>query len=245
VIEAKPRSIPWSRVTVQTVGHTRIVQPRAAFYPMARAALYPMVKRWLDAVMSVCLLVLLAPVLTLIVLAVRLDSPGPAIFRQKRVGRLGREFTLFKFRSMHNHADEDVHRKFVKGYINGFGCKAGGHVVFKPSADSRVTRVGIWLRRTSLDELPQLMNVLRGEMSLVGPRPSIGYEVAEYSDWHLQRLAVTPGMTGLAQISGRSGLTFEKIVRLDLQYIERRSLAVDLGILLRTIPVVLRAKCAA
>jgi len=245
VIEAKPRSIPWSRVTVQTVGHTRIVQPRAALYPMARAALYPVVKRWLDVVMSACLLIVLAPALTLIALAVKLNSPGPAIFRQKRVGKLGREFILFKFRSMQDHADEDVHRKFARGYINGFGCKSGGHVVFKPAADARVTRVGRWLRRTSLDELPQLINVLRGEMSLVGPRPAVGYEVAEYSDWHLQRLAVTPGMTGLAQISGRSGLTFEKIVRLDLQYIERRSMAVDLGIVLRTIPVVLRAKCSA
>jgi lipopolysaccharide/colanic/teichoic acid biosynthesis glycosyltransferase len=236
VIEAKTNGIPWSRIAVEAVCRSKVGQPRTL--------LYPVVKRWFDVALSALLLVLLAPLLLLIAAAVRLDSPGPAIFRQKRVGRLGFEFTLFKFRSMYNNADEDVHRKFAKNYVRGTARQTNKTTVFKPAADTRITRVGRWLRRTSLDELPQLFNVLLGDMSLVGPRPSVGYEVAEYSKWHLGRLAVPPGLTGLAQISGRSGLTFERIVRLDLEYIEHSSLALDLGILLRTIPVVCKAKCA-
>jgi lipopolysaccharide/colanic/teichoic acid biosynthesis glycosyltransferase len=211
-------------------------------------ALYLLAKRVIDIVCSIVLLVLLSPVLMVMALAIRLDSRGPAVFRQTRVGKFGREFTMVKFRSMFAEADEGVHRQFAREYINGRNhtspSSGVGQPVYKPNGDKRITRVGKWLRRTSLDELPQLLNVLRGEMSLVGPRPAVPYEVAEYSNWHLQRLAVQPGLTGLAQISGRSGLTFEKIVRLDLQYIRRRSLALDLRILLGTIPVVLKAKCA-
>jgi lipopolysaccharide/colanic/teichoic acid biosynthesis glycosyltransferase len=228
----------WSRVRVETICKSRFAEPRTSVYPLARKAI--------DVLCSALLLALLSPLLILIALAIRLDSPGPAIFRQTRVGRWGKEFTMVKFRSMFVNSDEEVHRRFAAEYINGGGCQAGsGQVVFKPNGDRRVTRVGKWLRRTSLDELPQLINVLRGEMSLVGPRPAVPYEVDQYAAWHLQRLAVPPGLTGLAQISGRSGLTFEKIVRLDLQYIERRSTALDLLILLRTIPVVLKAKCVA
>ena len=241
MIEAKTKSIPWSRVTVETSCETRLAEPRASLYPLA--------KRCIDTVFAVALLVLLAPFLALVALAIRLDSPGPAIFRQKRVGRWGREFTLFKFRSMYADADEEVHRQFAAQYINGHKAggeqSANGRLVFKPNGDKRITRVGRWLRRTSLDELPQLLNVLRGEMSLIGPRPAVSYEVEQYSHWHMQRLAVLPGLTGLAQISGRSGLTFEKIVRLDLEYIEKRSLALDLVILAKTIPVVVKAKCVA
>jgi lipopolysaccharide/colanic/teichoic acid biosynthesis glycosyltransferase len=238
VIEARAKPMSWSRVTVETICKSRYAEPSTS--------LYPLVKRALDTVCSATLLVLLSPLLALFALAICLDSSGPAIFRQTRVGRWGKEFTMFKFRSMYVDSDEDVHRKFAVEYINGNGCQSGsGPVVFKPNGDRRVTRVGKWLRRTSLDELPQLINVLRGEMSLVGPRPAVPYEVDQYATWHLQRLAVPPGLTGLAQISGRSGLTFEKIVRLDLQYIERRSTGLDLLILLRTVPVVLKAKCVA
>lgn len=240
MIEAKSKPLPWSSVTVETVSTPRIAEPRAALYPIA--------KRLLDVVCAAVLLVVLAPFLALMALAIRLDSSGPAIFRQKRVGKWGEEFTMYKFRSMFANADQGVHRKFATDYINGNGVhKAGAksaQVVYKPNGDKRVTRVGKWLRRTSLDELPQLINVLKGEMSLIGPRPAVRYEVEQYSKWHLQRLAVLPGLTGLAQISGRSGLTFEKIVRLDLLYIENRSLVFDLAILLKTIPVVLKAKCA-
>ena len=243
MIEAKTDEVSWSKITVETVYRTRPAEPRASLYPTA--------KRYMDVICAVALLVLLAPLMALIALAIRLDSPGPAIFRQKRVGKWGKQFTMFKFRSMHADADEATHRKFASDYINGNGHKktanssTGDDEVYKPNGDKRVTRVGKWLRRTSLDELPQLLNVLKGEMSLVGPRPAVPYEVEEYSRWHLRRLAVVPGMTGLAQISGRSGLTFEKIVRLDLVYIRRRSLALDMVILLKTIPVVLRAECAA
>jgi lipopolysaccharide/colanic/teichoic acid biosynthesis glycosyltransferase len=187
----------------------------------------------------------------LIALAIRADSRGSAIFRQKRVGLRGREFVMFKFRSMFTDANEAVHREFAVGYINGNGKNGGAHHqaadvdVYKPGGDTRITRVGKWLRRTSLDELPQLINVLLGEMSLVGPRPAVPYEVEQYSNLHFRRLAVLPGLTGLAQISGRSGLTFERIVRLDVEYIGKRSLALDLTIMLRTIPVVLGAKCVA
>lgn len=241
MIEAKSKPMPWTSVTVETKYRTRIAEPRAALYPIA--------KRFLDIACSAVLLVVLAPFMALMALAIRLDSQGPAIFRQKRVGKWGREFTMYKFRSMFANADQEVHRKFATDYINGNGVHKAkvsnsAHAVYKPNGDKRVTKVGKWLRRTSLDELPQLINVLRGEMSLVGPRPAVRYEVEQYSKWHLQRLAVLPGLTGLAQISGRSGLTFEKIVRLDLLYIENRSLVFDLAILLKTIPVVLKGKCA-
>jgi len=243
VIEAKTNEISWSRITVETVCRTRFAEPRVPFYPTA--------KRWMDIICAAVLLVLLLPLMALIALVIKLDSRGPAIFRQTRVGRWGKEFTMFKFRSMYADADEKVHRQFVSDYINGNGhsktaaSSSGERALYKPNGDKRVTRVGKWLRRTSLDELPQLLNVLKGEMSLVGPRPAVPYEVEEYSKWHLERLAVLPGLTGLAQISGRSGLTFEKIVRLDLLYIRRRSLVLDIAILLKTIPVVLRARCAA
>jgi lipopolysaccharide/colanic/teichoic acid biosynthesis glycosyltransferase len=243
VIEAKTDEISWSKITAETVRRTRFTEPQVSLYPRA--------KRWVDVICSAALLVLLSPVMALIALAIRLDSSGPAIFRQKRVGQWGKQFIMFKFRSMHANADEKVHRQFASDYINGNGHKKNGtssggdEVVYKPNGDKRITRVGRWLRRTSLDELPQLFNVLRGEMSLVGPRPAVPYEVDEYSKWHLHRLTVMPGLTGLAQVSGRSGLTFEKIVRIDLVYVRRRSLALDLAILLRTIPVVLRADSAA
>jgi len=237
VIEAKGRAFPWSRITVQTGYGQRITQPDAV--------LYPMMKRAMDVLCAVVLLLLVSPLMALIAIAVRLDSPGSVLFRQKRVGLGGRDFTMFKFRSMYVNADEQVQRQFARNYIHGQINSVSGQTVFKPAADKRITRVGHWLRRTSLDELPQLLNVLRGDMSLVGPRPAVRYEVEEYSKWHLKRLVVPPGLTGLAQISGRSGLTFDKIVRLDLDYIEQRSLGTDVLILLRTVPVVVKAKCAA
>jgi len=205
--------------------------------------LYAWAKRCFDIVVSLLLLLAFSPLLVVIALLIRLDSPGPAIFRQRRVGKGGQEFTLYKFRSMHHKADEGVHRLFARKYIRGQG-ETDEHGRYKPKSDPRVTRVGHILRLTSLDELPQLVNVLRGEMSLVGPRPAVRYEVDEYERWHSQRLAVLPGLTGLAQISGRSGLSFDKIVRLDLKYVESRSFGLDLKIVLLTVPMVLFAKCA-
>ncbi len=239
MIEAKTDELYWSKVASSSVGRTRSAAQEIAAYLAA--------KRVIDVILSAALLVLLLPLMALIALVIRLDSAGPAIFHQSRVGKWGRQFTMFKFRSMCEDADDELHRQFASEYINGNGKPSTepNGAVFKLNADRRITRVGRWLRRTSLDELPQLLNVLKGDMSLVGPRPALAYEVQEYSGWHLKRLAVLPGMTGLSQISGRSGLTFEKIVRLDLLYIRRRSLTLDLAILLKTIPVVLAAKCAA
>jgi len=241
VIEVKTDQISWSRATMEAVCRSRFGETRIFLYPAA--------KRCLDIICAAVLLACLSPLMAVIALAIWLDSPGPIVFRQTRVGKWGKEFTMLKFRSMFAEADKTTHAAFAKEYINGHATPGSsdekGEPVFKPNGDKRITRVGKWLRRTSLDELPQLLNVLRGEMSLVGPRPAVPYEVSEYCKWHLQRLAVLPGLTGLAQISGRSGLTFEKIVRLDLEYIRHRSLFLDVAILIKTVPVVLRARCAA
>ncbi len=197
-------------------------------------------KRVLDLAGAAVLLVALSPLLLLIGLLVRLDSGGPAIFRQERVGYRGRPFTVFKFRSMRADADEEPHREYVAGLVTGAGEAANGNGAYKLVDDARVTRVGAWLRRTSLDELPQLFNVLRGEMSLVGPRPPLPYEVRLYDDRQMRRLDCRPGLTGLWQVSGRNHLTYRNMVDLDLAYIRDWSHALDLKILLRTVPVVFR-----
>jgi len=206
---------------------------------------YPILKRGLDVVVAAAALIVLMPLFLVIAVAIYLDSPGPVLFRQQRVRgnwrpEMGppeqRLFTFFKFRSMMPNADPRVHQEHVAEYINGNGKKQGA--TYKMRNDRRVTRVGRLLRRTSLDELPQLINVLRGDMSLVGPRPSMPYEVAQYKDGHYDRLTVTPGLTGLWQVSGRSQLTFEEMIRLDREYVRRRSLWLDLWILLKTVPAV-------
>jgi lipopolysaccharide/colanic/teichoic acid biosynthesis glycosyltransferase len=202
---------------------------------------YQSLKRCLDLALSGLLLVALAPVWALCAVAVRLDSPGPILFRQQRAGEGGRIFTMLKFRTMRANADTTSHREYVASLINGQSQPHSNEQgqFYKLVGDPRITPVGHWLRRTSLDELPQLANVLRGEMSLVGPRPPIPYELEHYQPAHLQRLAVKPGITGLWQVSGRSRTTFEEMVKLDLEYISKQSLLLDLGILLKTIPVVL------
>ncbi|HLT18153.1 MAG TPA: sugar transferase [Thermomicrobiales bacterium] len=202
---------------------------------------YRLAKRLFDLTGAALLLVCLSPVFLVCALLVRFSSPGPILFRQQRVGARGREFTFLKFRSMRVDADPALHREYVARFINGAAEQQAGAngSMYKLVHDPRVTPVGRWLRRTSLDELPQLINVLRGEMSLVGPRPPIPYELEHYRPEHLRRLAVKPGITGLWQISGRSHTTFEEMVALDLEYIQRASFMTDLGILLRTVPVVL------
>jgi lipopolysaccharide/colanic/teichoic acid biosynthesis glycosyltransferase len=195
------------------------------------------VKRAFDIVGSSALLFLLSPLLLLIALAVKITSKGPVLFRQRRVGQYGQEFDFLKFRSMFVNNDDTVHREYVQKFIAGNGDIGNGKDkrVFKLTRDPRVTSVGRILRRTSLDELPQFFNVLKGEMSLVGPRPPLPYEVERYQSWHRRRiLEAPPGITGLWQVSGRSRLTFDEMVRLDLQYIDRASFALDLQILLRT-----------
>ncbi len=201
--------------------------------------------RVLDVIGSALLLVALAPLLAAIAIAIRLDSPGPALFRQRRLGRNLQPFTVHKFRTMKNGVTEDQHREFVTGLIVGEHPEQDAPGPrYKMTEDSRVTRCGRILRRSSLDELPQLWNVLRGEMSLVGPRPPIPYEVEQYPPHWFARFAVKPGVTGLWQVNGRSDVTLEEMVRLDVEYIRRRSLWLNLQIIMRTVPAVLSAKGA-
>lgn len=201
--------------------------------------------RILDVLVATAALVVLAPVMLVVAAVVRLDSPGPVFFRQRRVGRSLRPFTIYKFRTMTNGASHDVHRAFVLDLIAGAKPAAtNGEQRFKLTQDARVTKAGRILRRTSLDELPQLWNVLRGEMSLVGPRPAIPYEVEHYPAHWLRRFDVKPGLTGLWQVSGRSRVALEDMIKLDIAYAERRSLLFNLWILVRTVPAVLTLRGA-
>jgi exopolysaccharide biosynthesis polyprenyl glycosylphosphotransferase len=203
------------------------------------------VKRAFDIAVAALALVLLSPLWVLMAVLIKLDSKGPVLYRQERVGMDGRIFLFLKFRTMRTGADDRVHREYQRRYIEGRPETNLGdslRPVYKLHDDPRVTRTGRWLRRTSLDELPQLLNVLRGDMSLVGPRPPIPYEVEAYALWHRKRLDMKPGMTGLWQVSGRNRLSFDEMVRLDLFYIENWSLWLDLKIMLRTLPVLLRGE---
>ncbi len=197
---------------------------------------YHVFKRVIDIVGALLALVLLSPVLAIIAVMIKLESPGSIIFQQTRVGIDGRHFMFYKFRTMFNGADK---QKEGLNHLN----EASGPI-FKIREDPRVTRIGRWLRKSSLDELPQLINVLKGEMSLVGPRPPVPEEVEEYTEKEMKRLAVRPGMTCLWQVLGRSDLTFEDQVYLDCLYIENQSVLLDLGLICLTIPVVLSGKGA-
>ncbi len=190
-------------------------------------------KRVLDWFLSFCALLLLGPLFLLIALLIKLEDGGPVLFPQTRVGRLGREFQMFKFRSMRPDAETRLRALLAE---NHHDCG----VTFKIKNDPRITQVGRWLRKFSLDELPQFYNVLCGDMSLVGPRPPLPREVAQYSLADRRRLAVKPGITCIWQISGRAQIDFHGQVRLDVRYIESRSFWRDVGILLKTIPAVLR-----
>jgi exopolysaccharide biosynthesis polyprenyl glycosylphosphotransferase len=201
-------------------------------------------KRLMDVAIAGFLLVVTSPLFLLMALLIKRSGPGPVFFVQERLGRDGQPFLFYKFRTMEHNSDDAIHRQFAAMFINGDeeGCRRrnGYRKIFKMSQDPRVTRIGSWLRRTSLDELPQIFNVLRGDMSLVGPRPPIVYELEHYQPWHMERLKVTPGLTGLWQVSGRSSVPFEEMVRLDVHYINHWSLWMDLRILLKTVPVVLQ-----
>ena len=196
------------------------------------------IKRALDVVGSAMLLVLLAPLFALIALAIKLTSRGPVIFRQERLGQFGKPFECLKFRTMSVDNDPGIHRNYVQSFIAGNAGAGEGQSdpgVYKITKDPRVTPVGKVLRRASLDELPQFWNVMRGEMSLVGPRPPVIYEFEVYDFWHRRRvLEVKPGVTGLWQVSGRSRMCFDDMVRLDLRYAQQWSLWLDLKILLAT-----------
>lgn len=202
--------------------------------PMIRTQTSPLdalLRRALDILVSATALLLLLPLLALIALLIRLDSPGPVLFVQRRVGFHGREFQVFKFRSMFLDAEKRLESVLAGNERSG--------PVFKMRQDPRVTRAGRPLRRCSLDEVPQLINVLRGEMSLVGPRPALPREVALYTPLQRCRLSVVPGLTGLWQVSGRANLSFEESVALDLEYVQRQSVWLNIVLILRTVPAVL------
>jgi exopolysaccharide biosynthesis polyprenyl glycosylphosphotransferase len=197
------------------------------------------VKRLMDVVGSAAALLILSPVFFLVALLVKLSSKGPVFFKQERLGQFGKPFTFLKFRSMYANNDRKIHQEFIKRVIKGEhdGKTEGGgsKSVYKMTNDPRITRIGRFLRRTSLDELPQFINVLRGDMSLVGPRPPIAYECEVYDIWHRRRvLEVRPGITGLWQVKGRSRIRFDDMVRLDLQYARTWSLWLDIRILWQT-----------
>jgi lipopolysaccharide/colanic/teichoic acid biosynthesis glycosyltransferase len=207
----------------------RTIQPRRRTPRLAA-------KRGLDIIGSLGLLVLFSPVLLVIYLLVKWTSPGPALFRQTRVGLNGEPFTMFKFRTMYANADHGIHRDYVTWFIKSSGQQPRtGSEMFKLTNDLRITPVGCVLRKTSLDELPQFWNVLRGDMSLVGPRPPLPFEVEQYQQWHRRRVCdAKPGLTGPWQVNGRSRTTFDEMVRLDLGYARTHSLWTDIKILAAT-----------
>ncbi|MBI5650676.1 MAG: undecaprenyl-phosphate glucose phosphotransferase [Chloroflexi bacterium] len=221
-----------SRVVIDDVGGVPLITIREPSLGIVDSV----IKRAMDLILGTLALPIATPMMLFIAALIRLDSPGPIIFAQKRVGRGGKPFITYKFRSMRVGAESE------QDQLNGLNEATGP--LFKIKNDPRHTRVGRWLRRTSIDELPQIFNVLRGEMSLVGPRPPMIAEVEKYEDWHKKRLEATPGITGLWQVSGRSELTFDEMVMLDIYYIENWSPWLDLWILFKTVPTVLFARGA-
>jgi len=194
------------------------------------------IKRMSDVLLSSMALIILSPILLLTALCIKVESKGSVIYKQQRVGKNGKVFNMFKFRSMVNDADKMIDTLAKANEVDG--------IAFKMKNDPRITKVGRFIRKYSIDELPQLFNVLLGNMSLIGPRPPLDIEVAQYGDWEWRRLEVLPGITGLWQVSGRSDLSFQQWVNLDIYYIENWSIALDLKILLKTIPVVLKGEGA-
>jgi lipopolysaccharide/colanic/teichoic acid biosynthesis glycosyltransferase len=232
-----------ARMPVALDAHPEIRTPAQK----AGVALSHAAKRVMDLLGSAALLLLSVPVLVVVAALVKLTSSGPVLFRQERLGWTGRPFTMLKFRTMRAQADSAIHQQYVTQFIksNEAANRTGGDAAFKIANDPRVTPIGHVLRKTSLDELPQLWNVFRGEMSLVGPRPPLRYEVDQYQRWHrLRVLEAKPGMTGLWQVVGRSRTTFDEMVRLDVRYARTRTLWTDVKILLATPRAVVSGKGA-
>lgn len=202
---------------------------------------YARAKRILDIVLTIIIILLTGVVMAIVAVAIMLDSDGPVIFRQTRIGKDGAEFEMFKFRSMYHGVDDKAHRDAIVRYMHGEriseDTKTG--LPYKLSNDTRITRVGRFIRKTSLDELPQFWNVLLGDMSLVGPRPPVRYEVEHYSDREWQRLAIKPGLTGPWQVYGRSRMNFAQMIDEDLMYLNRQSLRYDIKLICLTVPVML------
>jgi lipopolysaccharide/colanic/teichoic acid biosynthesis glycosyltransferase len=232
----------------------------SAYQPQAKYS--PLSKRWLDLILVIPALILLSPIFLLIAILIKLDSSGPIIYRQKRVGTVPRApknltgwhdtiFEMYKFRTMYVGTNQNPHRSFMEAYIRGDAERLMEMqpeiletAAYKLTNDPRVTRVGKVLRKFSLDELPQFWNVVMGDMSLVGPRPAIPYEVEMYKPEHLERLTVIPGITGLWQVNGRTTTTFEEMFCFDLEYIKSQSLWLDLKIIFRTLPAIISSKGA-
>jgi exopolysaccharide biosynthesis polyprenyl glycosylphosphotransferase len=234
-----PRVAQSMALTVEMVGAIPLIGPPGSNIE----GLNCIVKRGFDIVVATLMILAVSPILVLAALAIRLFNGSPLLFRQTRIGIHGKPFELLKFRTMRPHCSDTVHREYVKGWIQrdaGGRPEADAGRVYKIGSDERVTAVGRWLRRFSLDELPQLLNVLYGNMSLIGPRPAMPYELELYQEWHRHRLDAPPGITGLWQVSGRNRLSFDQMVQLDIEYIEDWSLAGDMGILLRTLPAMLQ-----
>jgi len=221
-----------SRLSVQPIGGVMAI----SLTPARLSGSQAIAKRVFDLVVAGLGTLVTTPLWLVVAIAIKVTSPGPVLYRQARVGQRGRPFTMLKFRTMVNGADSMLEALRARNEASG--------PLFKLRDDPRVTRVGRWLRRWSLDELPQLLNVLRGDMSLVGPRPPLPEEVRQYEEWQFDRLEVRPGITGLWQVSGRSDLSFEEYVRLDLFYIENWSLAYDLYIVAKTLPILLSRRGA-
>jgi exopolysaccharide biosynthesis polyprenyl glycosylphosphotransferase len=241
--------VPWmlrslsNGLKVDMIGNVPLIGPRCTNIEGLNYA----VKRSFDLLAASILLIIAAPAIALGALAIWLTDGGQVLFRQTRIGIHGQPFELLKLRTMRSAASDNVHREYVRDWIRNGNAAAkngngNGHAVFKLANDNRVTAVGRILRRFSIDELPQLVNVVRGEMSLIGPRPALPYELEHYEEWHRRRLDAAPGITGLWQVSGRNRLSFEEMVRLDVQYLEDWSLAGDLKILARTLPALLRGE---
>lgn len=251
----RPITQSWPRQTIQ---------PSEVY---SREDLYFLCKRILDFTLALIALIVLAIPMAFVAMLIALETPGPVIFSQKRIGarrrkRHGRvewetvNFTFYKFRSMYHNSDSTVHQQFMKAFIKNDRQKLAqvqnsispaadnGSEVSKLVNDPRITKVGRIIRKTSIDELPQLWNVIKGNMSLVGPRPSVSYELEEYNDWQKKRLEAIPGLTCLWQVNGRSATDFDGQVALDIEYIEKRSLWMDIKILFLTIPAVLACKGA-
>ena len=202
-----------------------------------------LVKRSIDVASASLVTVLGFPFYLAVALLIKLTSRGPVFYSQSRIGEHGEVFTLYKFRTMRQGVDDSIHREFTRSFIEGRMSNSSldekAPSVYKLTNDPRVTSIGNFLRKTSLDELPQFINILRGEMTIVGPRPPLQYELEYYEEWHKLRLEVKPGLTGLWQVSGRSSVPFNEMVKLDLYYIEHWTLLLDFKIMMRTIPVML------
>ncbi len=237
-----------SIVEVIDLGETKSAETKASATESSRLFVRAkafLLKRALDLMLTSLILIALSPLLLLVMLAIKIGSPGPVFHKQIRLGERGKPFTFYKFRSMYVNTDDAEHRSYVKNFIkagNPYGIDENGKPLFKIYDDGRVTRVGRLIRKYSLDEFPQLLNVLKGEMSLVGPRPPLPHEYKNYRDWHKKRLDGIPGITGLWQVSDKNRIPFDKMVKLDIHYLKNWSLWLDIKIILRTIPVMLKGE---